>query len=491
MRRRRNTPVIVVRDPDALLTAPMEWDAFATKMTRLRALVLLSVAAVLAGAAGCSLGDSDQKGALEREEIELPDPPCREDFREVEGLGTACPLEDGTWKVRLDDGTTVITHGQDTEDAVLTLSSIPQKGSFRAPVCTQQNPNGNYHFVAIIAWPSDVAPKTTEIDLATKIYAANHTVWQAAQDSGSPGADLVFACSTASYPICLIGQLCLRVDSVPLSFTKAQATFGQIVSELRSKGYKKGNEKYVVWYDAAIPPVPPLTVVPCGEATGYVSLDESAGAGNLNNLGPSYGISYDCDAILHELAHNIGAVQRNAPQATTWWHCWEEQDVMCYQDGNLPSGKVMVTNCPGTDDHFDCKHDDYFDAAIGAGQGGGPGSYLDKNWNLAACYVRYVVNYASACLPRLQLYIDLTAIFARGVRLVWKAAAESSQSVRYIVYRDNHVIGQAKGEPGTEIEFVDDAELVPGATYEYRIAGLDADGEFDSNSNSEQVTIPD
>lgn len=470
-----------------------------TKMTRtwpsrrLWALVLLTSAAAIGLAAGCMSDESDREGALieEREPVDLPDPPCAEEFREVEGLGDACPLEDGAWKVRLDDGTTVITHGQDTEEAVLTLKSVPYSGSYRAPVCTQQNPNGNYHFLAIIAWPSDVIRQKDEIDLATDIYEANHTVWQGAKDSGSPGADLVFACTTSSYPICLQGQLCLRVDFVPLSFTKAQATFGKIVSELRSKGYVKQNEKYVIWYDADIPPVGQLTVTPCGEATGYAYFDERPIFGNANNVGPSYGISYKCNALLHELAHNLGAVQRNAPQATTWYHCWEEQDVMCYHDGNLPSGKSIVTNCPGSDDHFDCRHDDYFDAAIGGGQGGRAGSYLDNNWNLGGCYVRFVVNYIGTCLPRLRVYIDLVTVFSqRGlIHLKWVADASSSQAVQYIVYRDNHVVGQVKGEPGTEVEFVDDRELVPRATYEYRIVGLNSEGEFDSNSNSEQLTV--
>lgn len=454
---------------------------------RLRALALLTTAAAIALTAGCMSDDSNE-GALvdDRASKGLPDPPCKGDFREVAGLGIACRLEDGIgWKVRLDDGTTVTTHGQDPEQVVPSLEAIPQRGNYRAPLCTNQNPKGNYHFVAIIAWPSGVTPDMGAGDFRLKIYAANHLIDQAAVKSGSPGADLVFACDTNGFP---------RVDLVPLSITQSAATFGGIISELRSKGFNKQHEKYVIWYDAPIPPTPPLTVVPCGEATGNIFNNSTPGVSNPNNSGPSYGISYDCDAMLHELSHNIGAVQRNAPHPS-YYHCWEEEDVMCYNDGYLePPGQQLVVNCPKPDS-FDCNYDDYFDAAIGAGQGKGPGSYLDTNWNLGACYVRYIVNHLNACRPVMpQLFIEFKPQYFSRRRLVQLTAAanpESSRATQFIVFRDNHPVGRFEGEPGTELEFVDEEKLVPGETYEYRIVGLDAEGEFDSNSNVEQVTISD
>ena len=453
---------------------------------RLWALVLLSGVALGLLSLGCSLnGDDEREGALVEtldERSDAKEPPCEGDFREVERLGVACRLEDGPgWKVRLDDGATVTTHGHDPRQVVASLEGVPQKGNFRGTLCTNQNPRGNYHFLAILARPAGVAPKATAADLQLKIWEANHAVHGAAVESGSPGADLVFACD---------GNGFLRVDVVQLALQQSATTFGGIVSELRTKGYDKPNEKYVIWYDSTLPGGWSWI---CGEATGYISASSIAAETNPNNSGPSYAISYSCESLLHELAHTIGAVQRNAPHPG-YYHCWDEEDVMCYDDGYLaPPGQKLVTSCQKPD-RFDCNHDDYFDAAIGAGQGKGPGSYLDTNWNLGACYVRYVANYNSACrwiAPSTIIKINPQYTIRRGYVQITGVTSAESRATEFLVYRDNHPVGRFNGETGTELEFVDEDKLVPGETYEYRIVGLDAEGEFDSNSNVEQVTLPD
>jgi hypothetical protein len=74
--------------------------------------------------------------------------------------------------------------------------------------------------------------------------------------------------------------------------------------------------------------------------------------------------------------HNLGGVQADAPHGTPNFHCWDENDEMCYDDdGTGPV--VMQSVCPSRDGRlFDCNHDDYFLAGVPAA-----GSYLSTHWN--------------------------------------------------------------------------------------------------------------
>ena len=84
--------------------------------------------------------------------------------------------------------------------------------------------------------------------------------------------------------------------------------------------------------------------------------------------------------MLHEITHNLGAVQPSAPHSTPNGHCWDGNDVMCYDDGSTGSQPYTTSACPsipGTiTDVYDCGHDDYYDPAAA------PGSYLDTHWNV-------------------------------------------------------------------------------------------------------------
>jgi hypothetical protein len=84
--------------------------------------------------------------------------------------------------------------------------------------------------------------------------------------------------------------------------------------------------------------------------------------------------------MLHEITHNLGAVQRSAPHSTPNGHCWDGRDVMCYSDGSTGSQPYTSAICGATagdiPDVYDCGHDDYYDPAAPAG------SYLDTHWNV-------------------------------------------------------------------------------------------------------------
>ena len=82
-------------------------------------------------------------------------------------------------------------------------------------------------------------------------------------------------------------------------------------------------------------------------------------------------------AELHEIFHNLGAVQRDAPHPSAAWHCTDEADVMCYDDD--ASGPVVMTAvCPPEHEALlDCGDNDYFNTNPPAG------NYLASHWNTA------------------------------------------------------------------------------------------------------------
>jgi hypothetical protein len=93
------------------------------------------------------------------------------------------------------------------------------------------------------------------------------------------------------------------------------------------------------------------------------------------------------EGFLHEMSHNLGAVQWSAPHSTQppgfnlprYGHCWQGADVMCYTEDS-GAAHVMQYDCPrvggAIPQAYDCGRDDYFNPAPAAG------SYLASHWNV-------------------------------------------------------------------------------------------------------------
>src|SRR4051794_15861081 len=128
---------------------------------------------------------------------------------------------------------------------------------------------------------------------------------------------------------------------------------------------------------------------------------EQAGAGNIHNRGGLTSVLFSRDGaavpggarwgwwpegFLHEMTHNLGAVQWGAPHSTEppgqtlpqYGHCWQGADVMCYAEDS-GAAHAMQQDCaslPGAiPQSYDCGRDDYFNPAPA------PGSYLATHWN--------------------------------------------------------------------------------------------------------------
>ncbi len=151
--------------------------------------------------------------------------------------------------------------------------------------------------------------------------------------------------------------------------TTADDSFSNTMTELKARGYTRADRRYMVWMDSN---------VLCG--VGSLFGDSRAGQDNPNNGSSSAYARVDTGcwgyAEGHEIMHNLGGVQPDAPNATPGFHCRDENDDMCYDDDG--TGPVVMQSACGTRDGrlFDCNHNDYFLAGVPAS-----GSYLATHWN--------------------------------------------------------------------------------------------------------------
>ncbi|MDQ3981557.1 MAG: zinc-dependent metalloprotease [Actinomycetota bacterium] len=150
--------------------------------------------------------------------------------------------------------------------------------------------------------------------------------------------------------------------------------FSLVSNELTSRGFTNPNKKYVVWLDA------PSQY--CGQAQLYQ--DTRRTADNYNERRTTtivYRPYPTTDAsggfcrgrtLLHELGHNMGALQRAAPHAFDGAHCNDSaEDVMCYT-----SQTSVDTGSPA----FDWNNDDYWDPAANPALAGTERAQVTLSW---------------------------------------------------------------------------------------------------------------
>ncbi len=141
---------------------------------------------------------------------------------------------------------------------------------------------------------------------------------------------------------------------------------------MRKMGFSGTYRNAVVFMEPEVPGM-------CGYA--MVGPDSQPGVRNRSNIGGATArIAYreGCwkpGLVAHEMMHTIGAVQADAPNASRYYHCVDEYDLMCYQDAD---GVVMHVACSDKElgqARFDCNGDDYFSFK--------PTGYLASHWNAA------------------------------------------------------------------------------------------------------------
>ena len=320
-------------------------------------LAVLAAACVLPGAAqahpvAAPAGPADVPPGIERA---LGD--------DVRALGK------GLYKVNPRRGPDILTHGPDVKrgiapsaEAASISTGFDLGDPERAPVCAT-----DYYQHILYAHPSSSNRyETVKASIQAAIRRTNAVLNDESLASGG---------RTADYKV-----LCDETGEIEVgSFATSRGDFGSIVTAARAAGFDEPNADYTIFYDNSLNGY-------CG--VGSFAPDSSLRADNLNNRGGSYGVSYrGCwfdETPMHENGHNQGAVQDNAPFASGEAHCWDEEDVMCYDDdGGLIPVAGLRYRCISWN-HFDCGYDSYFDTAPEAGE------YLATHWNLGSPLNRFI-----------------------------------------------------------------------------------------------------
>lgn len=305
----------------------------------------------------------------------MPAAPAQEDasscLTPVPDVGLACPRENGLYEVFAPDGSSLgFTHGGDA--APSSELALAEGADYvpTAPRCVEGRP-GQFYALVIYARAADDVDRYAQLapQIRNVVRQANGWMEEAALATGAPSADFRVHCTA--------GEITVLNLVLPTSVTRS--SFGTIVGDLYRLGYSDRNVKHWIFFDD------PRA---CGCAgQGNVAWDDRPIRENQNNgnLFPMYAISYgymSAYVMLHELGHNLGAVQISAPHSSGAWHCNDGYDVMCYRDGGPKSGGYTTSACPAM--VWDCRKDDYFNANPANG------SYLATHWNIGARHVRYV-----------------------------------------------------------------------------------------------------
>ena len=260
------------------------------------------------------------------------------------------------------------------------------------------------------------------------------------------------------------------LDVLPVQLSpSAEVDFGVMVTELTALGYSRKDRKYLVWFDSN-----PRTTGGCG--MGTIWGDDQPGSTNENNNQTGYSrIDWQCwdFAESHELMHNLGGVQLSAPHASGGWHCVDENDQMCYDDGTpLP----LIYPCPDSahSDIFDCRHDDYFHTSPA------PDSYLATHWNTARSDWIVGGEHVPSVLPpvvgvpTVALMSGQTMTATAVGRVTWIPPADVSGVAAYQVQRRRGTGSWVSLALANPLATSVDAPMVIGSSYTFRVRAVDA-----------------
>lgn len=254
----------------------------------------------------------------------------------------------------------------------------------------------------------------------------------------------------------------------------ANDSIGSTIAAVRDAGYTDPNRKYLMWTDAD---------VYCGIAE--ISLDDRQDpVVNRNNSGPNYArVDTPCwgrgGAVeLHELFHNLGAVQLSAPNTSGGFHCVDEWDRLCYQDS---AGVVLKYECPSDQANLlDCNDNDYLHSNPA------PESYLATHWNTFDSGFLYSEELEDTNAPSAPV---LSATQQPGnVMLDWNDVVDPEGSdVTYRLlrgaYNDTRDLYAS-----TNTSNYDDRYTEPETFYQYSVVAVDEFGNTSPESNIISIT---
>ena len=271
------------------------------------------------------------------------------------------------------------THGPDPAGSSATASasqtaSVAAAGDWcpNTDPAANQFPNGDYRYHAVYAHAADRPSRLAAFGARLQQDAFGAS----AMLERLYGRAIRFDVGTP----CGGGQL--DISEVQLPFTEAQlatlaggahaATFDAVAAALRQRGFGVSlnedglaemvdrKENYLVWLDG---PAPRRS---CGQGTAL--LDSTRSDTNLSNFGGKLAVIFrdgagfcGADVVRHEIGHNLGALQPDAPNTTDGVHCNDAfEDTMC----GVESPEIVGGDFNGL--YFDYGNDDYWDPPNGA-----------------------------------------------------------------------------------------------------------------------------
>ena len=170
-------------------------------------------------------------------------------------------------------------------------------------------------------------------------------------------------------------RLCMPTVTTVVVPNGTLSNYATTLTAIRNAGYNRTDRKYLGFAE---------TGAWCGLAGGGTGADDDRPTSdNRYNTGADLAtVGSGCWGWApagHELLHTLGAVVATAPHATSNGHCWDDEDIMCYDDGGIPNPPgAIVKVCAGAPENLiDCNHDDYYSTKPVAG------SWLATHWNVA------------------------------------------------------------------------------------------------------------
>ena len=281
---------------------------------------------------------------------------CPRGFDAEPGLGCAKELPNGNLLIRHRSGFETQTHGGDSASGP--LGGIAPE---RSIVCTASGSRSVAVYAHAIGSPNRLDGVRSDIQAAVR--SANGLLAAAGAETGIV-ADYRFACDP-------VGQPEVSVIST------AARDYDAIVDAARAAGMVRSNEDYWIFADFPSPN-------PRFAGVGTFHDDDALSATNDNYRNAGYGITYGghwaTRTPMHENGHNMGAVQRSAPDASGAGHCDGDvtTEVMCYDDGGPRWDSDHECGVVPAQLHYDACQNDYFNTKPA------PGTYLATRHNIGA-----------------------------------------------------------------------------------------------------------